>query len=356
MAISIKPNLDGVTAAFQINGVDAITFGTSGIITGGNSINPGFFYKVDPDSAAFAKTGAGTAQIKAGTVVGFSDAIAIKFSSAANITMPALVAGTDYAVWCGKDLTVQATTNFTTPPQAGARRIGGFHYAPGGNAAAQAGGNTTPQINEYSFWDVKYRPVCQDPRGMTRVGRSIWSDIYLCGVDHHINGTSRYNVTIADGSSPPKRPLDFGGNGALTYADGNWWNFSEIAYANGKRLPTYAEFAALAYGTTEASSVGADPVSTVLNAAYTSKWGVVQSTGCLYTWGDEFGGGAAGAAWSANTQGRGSTYQMENALILGGYWDNASYSGSRCSYWYYAASNSGSDIGSRFVCDHLSLE
>ena len=356
MPINIKANSDGVSGAIQINGLDAITFGSSGIITGGNSIVPSFFYKVDADSAAFVKTSASTAQIKAGTVVGFADAPTIKFTAATDILMPALVAGTDYAVWCNRDLTVQATANFITAPQVGARRIGGFHYAPGGNATAQSGGNTTPQINEYSFWDVKYRPVCQDPRGMTRVGRSIWSDIYLCGVDHHINGTSKYNVTIADGSSPPKRALDFGGNGTLTYADGNWWNFAEIAYAYGKRLPTYAEFSALAYGTTEASSVGADPVSTILNAAYTSKWGVVQSTGCLFTWGDEFGGGAAAASWSANTQGRGSTFQMENAPLLGGGWGVTSNAGSRCSSWLLAASNSLDNIGSRFVCDHLSLE
>ena len=31
------------------------------------------FYKADPTSVAFTKTGAGTAEVKAGTLVGFAD-------------------------------------------------------------------------------------------------------------------------------------------------------------------------------------------------------------------------------------------------------------------------------------------
>ena len=334
-------------------------------LSGNNKVLTGGFYKADPSTVAFTKTGNSTAQIKAGTIVPLSNGSQVAFNSATNITMPTLVAGTDYAVWVNPDRTIQATANFITPPQVGARRIGGFHYAPGGNAAARAGGDTSAQINEYSFWDIKHRASCSDPRGMTLVADGFWSDIYLCGVDHHINGTSKYNVTIADGSAPPKLPALFGGNGTLTYADGNWWNFAEVGRSYGKRLPTYSEFSALAYGTTEATSSGGTDVPTTGASGtgatsawnlFTSKWGVVQSTGCLYIWGDEFGGGAAGASWSANTQGRGSTYQMENALLLGGSWDNTSISGSRCSSWNGAASYSSNSIGSRFVCDHLSLE
>jgi hypothetical protein len=325
----------------------------------------GAFFKADTATAVFTKTGNGTAQIKAGTIIDVANKL-VTFDSAASIAMPSLTAGTDYAVWVKDDATIQATTNFSTAPGAGNwRKIGGFHYAPGGNAAAQAGGNATAQINEHSFWDLKFRPACPDPRGMTLIANSFWADIYLLGVDHHVNGTSKYNVTIADGSSPPKKPLAFGGNGTTTQADGNWWNLNEVLVSHGKRPPTYDEFAALAYGTTEAtSSGGTDVPTTGVNGTgatsgwqvFTSKWGVIQSSGCMWIWGGEFGGGAAGAAWTANTGGRGSTYQMENAVLFGGFWDNASNSGSRASNWNNSPTYSSSGIAVRGVANHLILE
>ena len=112
----------------------------------------------------------------------------------------------------------------------------------------------------------------------------------------------------------------------------------------------------MAYGTTEASSIGSDQGSTILNAAYTSKWGVMQAAGVLYVWGDDRGGPFASAAWNANTDGRGSEYNAPNAVLLGGNWLSGSVSGSRCSFWVFAASLSLADFGSRFACDHLQLD
>lgn len=316
----------------------------------------GLFAKADPTTVAFTKTAAGAASIKAGTKVDVAGTL-VQFSSATAITMPTLTAGTDYAIWVKDDGTIQASSSHTSAPGAGNwRKIGGFHYAPGGNANAQAGGDTTPAINAYSLWDLKFRPACTDPRGMTLVADSFWSDIYLLGVDHLTNGTSKYNVTIADGSSPPKIPTRFGGNGSTAYSTLNWWEANEVLQSYGKRSPTYDEFAALAYGTTEASSVGTDQGSTILNSAYTSKWGCIQSSGCMWIWGGEFGGGAAGASWTANTGGRGSTYQMENAVLFGGSWDNTSASGSRASAWGNSPTLSSNSIGARGVCDHLILD
>lgn len=325
----------------------------------------GLFYKADPTTVAFTKTGAGTASIKAGTKVDVAGTV-VTFVAATAITMPALAAGTDYAIWVKDDATIQATTNFSSAPGAGNwRKIGGFHYAPGGNAAAVAGGDTTPAINAYSFWDLKFRPACPDPRGMTLVADSFWADIYLLGVDHLTNGTSKYNVSIADGSAPPKIPTKFGGTGSNAYSTLNWWEANEVLQSWGKRSPTYDEFAALAYGTTEATSSGGSDVPTTgvsgtgaTNAwnKFTSRWGVIQATGCMWIWGGEFGGGAAGASWTANTNGRGSTYQMENAVLFGGYWASTSDSGSRASNWGNSPTNSGNVIGARGVCDHLTLD
>ena len=86
------------------------------LVTGG-------FYKADSDSAVFTKTGNGTANIKAGTIVAFEDGSQVTFSTATAITMPSPSSGTDYAVWVNKDGSIQATTNFTSPPQTGSRRI-----------------------------------------------------------------------------------------------------------------------------------------------------------------------------------------------------------------------------------------
>ena len=316
------------------------------------------FSKADTKSVVFTKLTAGTAQLKAATYIDVNGTL-LTFATATTIVMPTLAAGVDYAIYACTDGTVRADASFSAPSgytTATSRKIGGFHYAPGGNATAQAGGDTTAQINEYSFWDLKFKPACPDPRGMALVADGFWADIYLMGVDHLTNGTSKYNVTIADGSSPPKIPTKFGGNGSSAYGSLNWWEAAEVLAHHGKRPPSYSEFAALAYGTTEASSGGTDPGSTILRAAYTSKWGVMLATGNLWQWGAEFGGGAAGAAWTANTGGRGSTYQMENAAIFGGAWVEASSSGSRASLWSLSPTNSLINFGSRGVCDPLILE
>jgi hypothetical protein len=318
--------------------------------------NRGLFFKVDPTVVAFNKTGNGTATIDAGTIIDVGGTT-VTFTTDTSITMPTLVAGTDYAIWVKTDGTIQASDNHSTAPGTGTwRKIGGFHYAPGGNATAQSGGDTTPQINEYSFWDLKFRPACPDPRGMTLVANLFWCDIYLTGVDAITNGSSKYNVTIADGSSPPKVPTMYGGNGTTTYGSYTWFEAMELATAFGKKCPTQQEFMAAAYGTTEASSNGTDPVSTTLIAARTSKWGLIQSTGVLWAWGRDRGGPFAGASWNANTEGRGSEFNAPNAAVFGGGWDSTSNSGSRCSNWFNAASASFDRVSSRFVADHLQLD
>lgn len=313
------------------------------------------FAKQASGAPAFVKLSADALAIKAGTAVGINGGL-LRYDVDTVIVMPALIAGTDYAIFACSDGSVRASSTWSAPagytPE-NSRRIGGFHYAPGGNAMALAGGDAVPAINEYSLWDLSWRPVCQDPRGMTLVAGGFWADIYLLGVNHVVDGTSRYNVTIADGSSPPRVPPKFGGDGSAIYSSLNWWVAAEVMRSHGKRLPDYGEFAALAYGSTEQSSSGADPVSTLLRAPYISRWGVMLATGNLWVWGNEFGGGAAGAGYTANTGGRGSTYQMENAALFGGNGDHGAYSGSRASVWNFSPSHSNVLIGARGVCDHL---
>ena len=324
----------------------------------------GLFYKVDSTIPAFTKTGAGTMTTSQAIKVVVNGALK-EIAASTSITMPSLAAGTDYAIWAKTDGTLEATSNHTSPPTANARKVGGFHYAAGGNATGTSGGNTTAQINEYSIWDLKFRPVATDPRGMALVAGGFWMDIYLTGVNAITNGSSKYNVTIADGSSPPKISSLFGGNGSTTYGSYTWFEASELASTFQKRLPTQRELMAAAYGTTEATaSGGSDVPTTGVNGTgatsgwqvFTSKWGIIQSTGCMWIWGDDRGGPYAAASWNANTEGRGSEYNAPNAVVLGGYWDFGANCGSRCSNWYFAASVSGDIIGSRFACDHLQLD
>ena len=49
-------------------------------------------------------------------------------------------------------------------------------------------------------------------------------------------------------------------------------------------------------------------------------------------------------------------YPDNTTILLGGNWLYSSYSGSRCSGWSSAPSNSDSFISSRGVCDHLSTK
>ena len=311
------------------------------------------FRKAAPGAVAFSKTGAFAVSTATRITVEVNGA-AVDIPAFTAVTMPGSpVTGTDYAIWAKPNGTLEATANHTTPPVNGARKIGGFHYAPGGNAGGTTGGDTTPAINAYSLWDLKWRPACADPRGMTLVADGFWVDIYLTGVDAITNGSSKYNVTIADGSSPPKVPALFGGDGTANYGTYTWFEAQEMAAAFGKRCMTQQEFMSAAYGVTQATSRGSDPVSTILDAARTSKWGLIGATGNLWVWGDERGGPNTS---TANTEGRGSETNAPNAALLGGYWTDSLNSGSRCSSWNFAASFSNSSFGSRFACDHLWLE
>ena len=322
------------------------------------------FAKINSEAVAFTKTGAFAVSTATQIEMELDNKFYI-YPANTVVTMPVSpTIGTDYAVWAKPDGTIEATADHVVPPVDKAKKIGGFHYAPGSNAAAQAGGDDTPQINEYSFWDLTCRPVCPDPRGMVLVANQFWCDIYLTGVNAITNGSSRYNVEIADGSSPPKIPVMFGGSGSSTYGSYTWFEAQELAMAFGKRSLTYAEFEVATYGTTEAtSSGGTDVPTTGVNGTgstsnwnvFTSKWGLIQATGNLWIWGRTRGGPYAEASWNANTEGRGSEYQAPNASLFGGAWYHGSAAGSRCSYWGYAASPSGDSVGSRFACDHLML-
>lgn len=339
---------------------------------------PGLFVKASPLSPAFAKTAAGELSIKAGAIISVAGQL-LRIDVDTPVIMPALVAGSDYAIYACTDGAIRADANWSAPAgytTANSRKIGGFHYglvAPGttvagGQFATTGNGMIWTQvdvdliagINAWSIWDPHYRPNCPDPRGMARTVGGTWVDIYFCSTDVDVNGTSRYNTNAASGTVLPKKPVAFGGDGVATYANLTWWVASELAHAAGKRLPWEHEFVDAAFGVTEAVSLGGASVTipaTAREPRFTSKYGIEQASGHIYTWGLDSGQVGETYSWQVSSGGRGSSFTTPHRrVLLGGTRSDGSASGSRCSHWRNAPWNSGWVIGLRAACDHLQLD
>ncbi len=292
---------------------------------------------------------------------------------ASNLLVPETkTAGTDYFVYAKSDATfyISSNENITTD-----RQIGGFHYGLVGETEAATGNKTEADmvkirgINAYSFWDLKYRPTAS-PKGMINIGRR-WYDIYLLNSEHITNGTSKAGATIAAGATTngraiPKIPLEYGGNGTLTYGKFTWFQACEIAKAHNKQLISYAEFPTIAYGVTEGVSSSTNGYETVAGKIehyphLTSKYGIEQAAGTEWIWGSDVGGNypTTDWAWRDNTDSRGQIYSTSNnptAVLLGGVRDYGVNAGSRASLWVYYVWHSLWLFGCRFACDHLELE
>ncbi len=266
-------------------------------------------------------TGASTITLRAGTTL-HTDKGAADFFSDTTVSLGDLAVGEDYGVRLDDDGNPVAIQLDPEQPIS-ADIFAGFHFAPGGNATTRSGGDNVPAINPHSIWDTGFRPVA-DPRGMTCVeiapGHRAWIDIYLLGVDHARHGTSRYGVRIADGGS-----LD-----RLNYHDA-----VAIAAQHGKRLPTYEEFRAAAYGVTEKSSADRHPKTTGIDAARTSRYGLMQATGNLWQWGTD------------------GDPDDPRPSFFGGSWVDGSTAGSRYAYLDLWAEYSNENFGCRAASDHL---
>lgn len=354
-------------------------------------LDPSLFYKVDAFSPAFTKTGAGTLSVKAGTSAMVAGKL-IAWAADTAITMPTLTGGNDYAIYVCTDGTIRADASTSAPSgynTGNSRKLGGFHYGlvaggttvAGGSFATTGNGMIWTQgdvdkiagINQWSLWDLKFRPKVSDPRGMVLVNDSFWMDIYLCSTDVDTNGTSKAGSNIASGTVLPKIPTAFGGNGTTTYPSLNWWVANELAGSRGKRLPYESEFVKAAFGVTENQSIDATASTyptTQRNAGYTSKYGIEQASGHHWTWGQDSNffsevaspagswkqlNGNTGAAGSERGQLYSFGAQGLSRVILGGTRTSGANSGSRSSYWGYYPWVSVWIVGLRAVGDHLTL-
>ncbi|ODM71720.1 hypothetical protein [Bradyrhizobium elkanii] len=245
----------------------------------------------------------------------------------------ALIAGADYGVTVRGGV-ARAWRAAGIPD--GADVLGGFHYAPGGNATGRAGGDDVPAINPCSLWDVNFRPACKDPRGMALVqdgSHRFWCDIYLTGKDCRINGTSRFGVTIADGNDCPADPATCEPFRRFDYAAA----VATLA-AHGKGLLSLSEFPLAAFGVTERSATKGDPKVTGLDAPRTSRFGIMQAAGNMLIWGHD------------------GDPDTPRASMFGGSWLDGGDAGSRYAYVAYRwPENSCGDFGARGRSDHLQL-
>lgn len=241
-------------------------------------------------------------------------------------------AGADYAVMIADDGApfVQEFTGVL----AYLRVLGGFHFAPGGNANARKGGDKTPAINPCSCWDNSFRPSCPNPRGMFHAvanGKPGWYDIYKLGRDHLANGTSRFGVEIADGDSPPQNPA--GGY----YKRLDYETAVAVMAHHGKQLLSYDEFRVIACGVTERTAAKKDPKITGLDAPRTSRFGGMQMTGNLWVWGHD------------------GDPDDPRPSLFGGSWVGGSSAGSRCASLAVWPGYSDGHLGARGRSDHLQL-
>jgi len=217
-------------------------------------------------------------------------------------------------------------------------------------------------INAFSLWDLKWRPLC-DPKGMALVAGRTWVDIYFCGTNHTTNGTSKAGTDIASGTVLPKKPLEFGGNGTVTYATPKWGDFIEIAAAYKKRLLREQEFILAAFGVTENQSIDSTAATyptTQRNAGYTSKYGLEQASGHHWIWGDDssaYQDVTGAASYKDINGGRGQVYTFGTyglvRVILGGTRAVGVNSGSRCSNWGNYQGGVSWSVGLRAAADHL---
>jgi transcriptional regulator with XRE-family HTH domain len=237
---------------------------------------PPLFVKINPHAPALIVTGPSSIAICAGTRVAKRS---FRKTTPLKIPRGGLKVGADYGV------TIDGLRIEKLPAQyTGWKYLGGFHFAPGGNAAGHAGGNNQPAINPCSVWDLNFRPSCRDPRGMALIEGlkgKFWCDIYLTGVDHLTDGTSKFSVPIADGRSPPRNLA--GGN----YDKFDYPTACAVMKHHGKGLLSLDEFSAATAGVTEKTAFGADPKITGLDAARTSKFGLMQATGNMWVWGHD---------------------------------------------------------------------
>jgi len=251
------------------------------------------------------------------------------------------------------------TVGGVTVSATNSRKIGGFHCLcvdvgtiSGHSLTGYEDGDILPR----SVWtQASHRPT-SSPEGMVYVGNKLWADIYLASNTTTLE--SSYGGTIVDGASTP---------------DYHWYNFVERFAEIQKRLPTQAEFMALAIGSNQETNISgsADPVtsgghSDTASRRMISNVGCEDCAGAMWQWSNETGSDGAAASWAVqdtasdgttydgvNSIGRGQGYSVPNRGTVGGNWSSGANCGSRGVYWADSPLVLSAPVGSRGVSGSL---
>jgi hypothetical protein len=251
------------------------------------------------------------------------------------------------------------TVGGVTASATNSRKIGGFHCLcvdvgtiSGHSLTGYLDGDILPR----SVWtQASHRPT-SSPEGMVYVVNKLWADIYLASNTTTLE--SSYGGTIVDGASNP---------------DYHWYNFVERFAEIEKRLPTQAEFMALAIGSNEETNIsGSTDPGTTGGHTDTASRRMISNVGCedccgtLWQWANETGSEGAAASYAvqdtasdgttydgANAIGRGQGAAVPNRGVLSGAWGDSTKCGSRCSDWSFSLLLINGSFGSRGVSGSL---
>ena len=201
-----------------------------------------------------------------------------------NYTIAANRAGKDFYIYAcqqpGSEPKLVLSANSTIPSGYDAntsRKIGGFHclcLSVGTISGHTLTGFVTGDVLPASIWDLKHRPIGENPEGMVysdAINR--WVDIYLA------SGTGASTLSAFGGTISDTR---------------DWMDFVDDGAAVKKRLLRDAEFQAIAAGSNEETNItgSADPVTTGGHVDTTSRR-MISNIGCedccgvLWQWLDE---------------------------------------------------------------------
>jgi hypothetical protein len=235
------------------------------------------------------------------------------------------------------------------------RKKGGFHVGRIRTTAQayDAGASLTQDIIPNAVWDLRHRPKC-DPTGMVEIiPDTVWLDIYLASED----GTAW----------PDTVPLSQYNATPLTGTEGYnlYYDYARLCRNAGKRLPTYAEMVAAAYGVPQ----GATGLSGRVNTGQHSDYGfecvsclnIDQPSGNVYQTVDHaFDRDNSSDGWNDNLNtgkdggvDHGQWYGTDLRVTrFGCHWGNTAEAGDRCWSrtlpWTVRA-----DSGLRAACDAL---
>lgn len=277
------------------------------------------------------------------------------------VDTPQNLAGKDVYIYACKPQDISSTEpifvlslNSTVPTgytASSSRKIGGFHClcADVGTIDGHTlSGYVTGDILPASIWDLLHRPK-GDSEGLAYDEVSeCWLSIYQLSWD----GTklvSVYNGVIADGTSTKK------------------WHgeaFIEQLMNQKMRLPWRHEFQMAAKGSNEGTSIKneTDPNTTgghvdSNNRRMISNIGLEDCCGCSWQWAMDLGF-AGGSEWNdsvydsrVDSQKYGWSYGTLYRLLLGAYWGNGSYCGSRSVACHVSSSYVIFDISARGASD-----